>query len=328
VPWARIGSGWTLATWSASGRARATLFLIDARGNRYAITRLAKRTAPLLWSPDGKRVLVSGPHHLMQVTLRTGAAHRVNVPEGQVVTYSRPKGLALIEAVDVPHGQFLVPRLERFGTDGQHQLTYPKSIKRAGVLDTNSVLETADGAQLVVGARHGLVLLRNNGTLVRRLHATSARCMVASWWRKDVALAQCGNGALWAVPISGAHDRRLTESTSKEDPFGYSDAWRYTRGRLGLAPNGCGPESLVRFTPQGHGNRIDVPSPTGHVGRSSYIGHHGNLVDMLFVADRGCQAGKTVLFAYNAVKRTSTALLGPTVNGGSVISAIPYATDK
>jgi hypothetical protein len=49
---------------------------------------------------------------------------------------------------------------------------------------------------------------------------------------------------------------------------------------------------------------------------------------MLFVADRGCEAGKTVLFAYNAVKRTSTALLGPTVNGGSVISAIPYATDQ
>jgi TolB protein len=163
---------------------------------------------------------------------------------------------------------------------------------------------------------------------VRRLHATSARCAVASWWRKRVALAQCGSGRLWAVPISGAHATRLTDSTSKENPFGYSDAWRYSRGRLGLAPNGCGPASLVRFTDQGHGKRIDVPSPTGRVGRSSYIGHHGNLVDMLFVADRGCEAGKTVLYAYNAVKRTSTALLGPTVNGGSVISAIPYATDQ
>jgi hypothetical protein len=327
VPWPRVGSGWTLATWSARSTPQATLFLLDPRGDRYAIMRLAKGSVPVFWSPDGRRALVSGPSGLSEVDLRTGSRRGVALPDGEVVSYSRPRGLALIEAVDVPVGDYLISRLERLGIDGRHQQTYPTTIEGAGRLDTTALVETADGAELVVGAQHGLVLLRNNGTLVRRLHPLPAQCAVISWWRSGVALARCGAGALWAVPITGASATRLTDSRTRENPFGYSNEWRYSRGRLGLAPNGCGPESLVRFTAQGHGGRITVPSPTGGLGRSTYIGHHGDVVNLIFVASRGCGSGRNVLFAYNAVTHRSTALLGPTVNGGSVSWAIPFATD-
>jgi hypothetical protein len=316
-----------VATWSAPSRPRATLFLLDPRGDRYAITQVAKGTMPMFWSPDGRRVLVAGPSGLGEVDLRTGSRHRVALPDGEVVGYSRPRGLALIESVDVPRGDYLISRLERFGLDGRHQLTYPAAVSGAGLLDTNAVVETADGSELVLGARHGLVLLRNDGTLVRRLRPLPGQCSVISWWRRGVALARCGAGALWAVPITGARATRLTDSRTRENPFGYSNEWRYRRGRLGLAPNGCGPDSMVRFTAQGHGRRITVPSPIGGVGQSTYVGHHGDVTNLVFVASRGCESGRSVLYAYNAVTHRSTALLGPTVNGGSVGWAIPYATD-
>jgi hypothetical protein len=145
---------------------------------------------------------------------------------------------------------------------------------------------------------------------------------VISKWDRGAALARCGRGALWAVPFGGGPAARLTDGTSKENPFGYELAWRYSKGRLGLAENGCGPSSLVRFNRTGHGHRVTVPSPTGHPGTPSYVAHHGNVVDMIFNPIGGCQGTRDQLFAYNAVSHTSRTLLGGRVNGGRVLAAM------
>jgi hypothetical protein len=180
--------------------------------------------------------------------------------------------------------------------------------------------------RLAVGAEHGVVLFGRHGRVLHRLAPHLSRCEVSSVWRKNVALARCNRGALWAIPLSGGSVRRITDSFSKTNPWGYDRAWRYSAGRLGLAQNGCGPDTLVRFTATGHGRRISPPAPTGGpVGVAAYVGHHGDLVDMLYV--RGCAGAGATLFAYDAVARTSTALLGRGVNGGSVTSEAAWVSD-
>ncbi|HEU5007669.1 MAG TPA: hypothetical protein VFT67_11890 [Jatrophihabitantaceae bacterium] len=331
VPWSRVGTGWTLASWTRRHRATETLYLVSSTGRRYAVARMPKSSYPLLWSPDGRRALMGGDHGLSEVDLRTGRRTAVHLPGGytEPLTYSRPRGLALIAAVGTtePGTSYITMRLERFGLNGRHQLSYPLRVKGAGTLSTSGVVETADGTELVVGAHHGLVLLRNDGTLVRRLlPSTRQTCEVVTWWRHDIALASCG-GRMWAVPISGAKATALSLGPTRKDMFGYVNEWRYSRGRLGLAANGCGPATLVRFDKRGQGVPIDVPSPTGRQGKPIYVGHFRDLVTMEFTADSCESEYGTALLAYNARTGHSKALLGPGANGGTVTDALPFRTD-
>lgn len=332
VPWSRVGPGWTLASWTSRHRTTETLYLVSSTGRRYAVARMPNSAYPLLWSPDGRRALIGGDQGLREVNLRTGRSRAVPLPGGytEPLTYSRPRGLALLAAVGTtePGTSYITMRLERFGLDGVHQQSYPLRVKGAGTLSTSGVVETADGTELVVGARHGLVLLRTDGTLVRRLLASAKQaCDVVSWWRRDIALSSC-EGRMWAVPISGAKATALSLGPTRTDMFGYVNEWRYSRGRLGLAANGCGPASLVRFDARGQGVGIDVLSPTGKQGRPIYVGHHRDLVTMMFASD-SCESGYgTALLAYNARTRHSTALLGPGANGGTVTDALPFDTDR
>jgi len=320
VPWKHLNHGWTMATWTAKGRAGATVYLVGPRGRTYAITTVSRRAYPLASSADGTTVLLTGRHGAIRLDLRSGHRSTIKLPEGEILGFAHD-GHSLIEAVYVPHGQYVVPRLERFGLNGHHEVSYPLRTQGAGRLDTNGILALA-GGRLATGAQHGVVVLRHDGTVLRRAATNLDRCMVISKWDRGAALARCGRGALWAVPFGGGPAARLTDGTSKENPFGYELAWRYSKGRLGLAENGCGPSSLVRFNRTGHGHRVTVPSPTGHPGTPSYVAHHGNVVDMIFNPIGGCQGTRDQLFAYNAVSHTSRTLLGGRVNGGRVLAAM------
>jgi hypothetical protein len=308
-----------MATWTAKGHPGATVFLIGPGGKRYRVATVPRSAYPMVSSPDGKTVLLTGGHGAIRLDLRSGHRSKIKLPEGQILGFTRD-GRSLIDSVLTPHGQFALPRLERFGLNGAHQVSYPVRVTGSGRLDTFRMLALPAG-RLAVGARHGVVVLRHDGTVARAVATNLRRCSVVSRWSKGTALAQCGRGVLWAVPLSGSHATRLTDGPSKENPFGYLVAWRYSKGRLGLAENGCGPATLVRFNSKGHGNRIAVPSPTGHPGTPGYVGHHGNVVDMLFTLT-GCESTRDQLFAYNAVNHTSRTLLGGRVNGGRVIDAM------
>ena len=281
VPWNHLSHGWTMATWTAKGRSGATVYLIGPRGGTYPMTTVSRSAYPLASSPDGKTVLLTGRHGVLRLDLRSRHRSTFNLPDGQILGFTR-NGHSLIASIDrTRHGQFLLPRLERFGLDGHHEVDFPVRVSGSGRLDTFRMLALPKG-RLAVGARHGAVVLRRDGSVASRIAKSLRRCSVVSGWGKGKALAECGNGVLWAVPLGGGHATRLTDGASKENPFGYSLAWRYGKGRLGLAENGCGPASLVRFNRNGHGNRIAVPSPTRQLGTPSYVGHHGNVVDMLF----------------------------------------------
>lgn len=317
VPWNHLSRGWTMALWTMKGDSTATVYLVGPRGKTYPITAVTRQAYPDASSPDGKTVLLSGRRGEIRLDLRTGHRTTIKLPPGIVVGFTHD-GRSLLEAVSRRRGG-----LERFGLDGHHELNYPVRTRGAGYIDPYQIL-ALPGGRLVTGASHGVVVLRHNGTVAKRLARNLRSCSVVSRWDKGVALARCGRGVLWAVPIAGGPVTRLTDGTSKENPFGYTNEWRYSGGRLGLAANGCGPDTLVRFNQNGHGHRITVPAPIGRAGTPVHISHHGNVVDMIWTS--GCEPIRPVLFAYNAVTNTSRVLLGGPVNGGKVTAAIPLGS--
>jgi len=76
---------------------------------------------------------------------------------------------------------------------------------------------------------------------------------------------------------------------------------------------------LAKLNGDGTTSKVSVPqvqSPTVEV-----VGVNG--ADLDLQASAGCGGGQS-LIDYNPAAGTSTVLLGPTVNGGGVINAVPY----
>ena len=67
---------------------------------------------------------------------------------------------------------------------------------------------------------------------------------------------------------------------------------------------------------------VIIAAMAGHFGTPVFIGHHGDVVDMMFVPSSGCEPMRPMLIAYNAVADTTRVLLGGSVNGGRVTEAI------
>jgi hypothetical protein len=337
VPWNAVGSGWTLVTWSKDVRSTGptTLYLLDPNGTRYRIADLPAsfEASPGIWSPDGKRLLGTNGNSPAELDLTTGVVRDFALPEGNVVSYTRPQGTALLESVIV--GQSTV--LERFGTDGRHQLSYPTKVAGAGALSSDAALYADDGSQLVVGAAHGLALLANDGQLIRALAAPRgySGCQPSQWADAGALLASCevssanGGGALnvFRVPLSGAAPTQLTRGPNQQNPFGYNEIWSYSTGQLGLSPNGCGPRTLVRFGADGNGTRFPVPVPKGLPTSVVYIGHHGDDVVMLAHTST-CQSTPASLFVYNAATNASFVLITHGAAQGGVVDAIAWTTDQ
>lgn len=329
VPWHQVGSGWQVATWvgaHATRNTRATVVLISPSGTRYAVTKVPNNSFIESWSPDGHTLLVEAGRQI-EVNLPTGhrATFRPHVPgaaSAVVLGFTADSRGVLVEAADNKFTEWTA----RVSLAGQFEHSYPVRVSGAGLLD-ESMLPLPGGGS-ATGARHGVVVFGPRGHVVRRLAPHLTGCTVSSLWSKDVALARCNRGALWTIPLSGAPVRRITDSVSKENPWGYDTAWRYSSGRLGLAGNSCGPDSLVRFTPAGHGVRFVPPLPVrgDQYGVAAYIGHHGDIVDMVYV--RGCTTVNATLFAYNAASNTSTALLGSGAGGGTALSWEAWPGDR
>ncbi len=325
------GAGWTVAVWAPHFGAKGKLYLTDPVGHRRTIASTPKNTWVAAWSGDGARVLLATGETTSTgyslVSVRTGHARRVHLPDNATVLgFTKPKGLALRVTVPEAHGRVVYERMLRFDLDGHRPAVYPITITGAGTLATYArPVETPDGSRLVLGADRGAVVLGNNGTLQRRLLTTKRYCNASGFWRTGVALVSC-NGTLWAAPLSGAKATRVSAAPKGANPFGYDTAWRYSRGTLGLAQNGCGPDSLVRFDSHGNGRRLKITTPVRHAGRPVVIGHGGDRVLMTVSPHAGCGSGRNTLVSWNAVTGRSTALLGPGVNGGTVVSALAFGT--
>jgi TolB protein len=354
VPWAKVGPGWMLAMWSpvtphqpgvppAPGEAdpataSTTLHLVDPMGNRYPITTFPpgdnSDVGVVDWSGDGSHALVGAkygePTTVISVDLHTGA--QTTIPVTGNVGYTRPDGKAILVSTGAnASGNGPAATLKRIDLAGKEQLTYPTDKLGDAGQFKGGYLESSDGTQLVLSGAKGLVVMGNDGKVVRQLPSplSNGECGVVRWWTPTVVLANCtaaefAGTQLWEIPLDGSTATALTAlNTGQQDSgFGgdYGDgiAWQLPSGTFLQSAGACGTEFLSRLTPDMHTTRIDVPG----VSRSVHVaGVSGD--DLVLLAKVGC-GGTTSLLTYDPATNTSTVLLGPPINGGGVSDAVLF----
>ena len=349
IPWTQVGPGWLLATWSpvpgrASGplppgqptpeTATTTLYLVDPAGGRYPITTFpppgAGTSATLAdWSGDGSHALSyahePGPSGALTVTtvdLHTGAQatfavdNRFNV----VPHYSRPEGKAVVLA---KWHDSEPASLKRVDLAGKPELTYPVGPDFQGWY-----LSTPDGIQLVLGTASGLALMGNDGTAGKALPIAGEQdCGPTRWWdtTSTVVVARCSDGSLarlWLVPTSGEPPTALTAPlTGQGQDLGDTNAWQLPAGTFVQDAGACGSEYLAKLNAVGGTTSpVSVPDVAPHSSVQVVGVNGGHLV----VQGRASCGGGQALLDYDPAAGTSTVLLGPPLNGGGVITAVPY----
>ncbi|CAN5230320.1 hypothetical protein BH09ACT8_BH09ACT8_56350 [soil metagenome] len=346
VPWAEVGPGWLLTTWSPVpaqdgfdklGAATTTLYLVNPDGGRYPLTAFpppgAAYTPQLIdWSGDGSHALfsdwgtkkIADTSTALLVDLHTGAKTSVAV-DGDT-RFTRPDGKALLRT-NSP-GTEGPARLDRYDLTGKHQLTYPVD-KLDGTFNGN-YLSTPDGTRLVLGTNAGLVRIGNDGTIGATLPVPGyTDCSPTRWWDDSTILASCNVDSgtdnyasqLWLVPVDGSAPSALTKPNDGSTGPDYADlnAWKLPAGTLVQAAGGCGTLLLVKLNPDGTTTKLDVPHTEGSVNVIGVNGAH-----LVLQSHNGCERGESLL-DYDPATNTSTALLGPSINGGGVLNTVAYA---
>jgi TolB protein len=341
VPWPQVGPGWLLATWSpvTGGRPTAgeptttTLYLVDPDGGRYPITTFPPpgEMAGLRlvdWSGDGGRALFyaeyAKPPVAIVVDLHTGAQTTFAVTGRP--RFTRPDGGALL--LETPGssstpsqswpGQNQAGALFSADLSGNHLLTYPVGPDFSG-----GYISTPDGTRLVLGKPSGFSVMGNDGIFSETVSIEGQKaCSPLRWWdgnRATTVLMRCtatdGSGTrLWLVPLGGAKPTALTGPD-----FGAADAWQLPAGTFVQALGPCGITHLAKLNADGSTSRVTVPD----VGADSVdvVGVKGD--DLHLVANEGCGGGES-LVGYDTAAGATTTLLGPPLNGGRVIDAVPY----
>jgi hypothetical protein len=343
VPWSQVGPGWMLATWSpvpggsasrgqpAPEPATTTLYLVNPAGGRYPITTFpprGDRLSPKLadWSGDGSHALfyarAPGASTVITVDLHSRAQTTLTVNNGfdVVPRYTRPKGKAVLLA----KWRDTEPAwLKRVDLAGNPELTYPVGQDFGGWY-----LSTPDGIQLVLGTASGLVLMGNDGVQGKAVPIAGEKdCTPTRWWDtgSTVVVTRCGDNGLsrlWLVPIGGGSPTALTAPLGGQGPdYGDANAWQLPAGTFVQDARACGHEYLAKLTAVGETTTpVSVPEvdPSKSV---RVVGVNGGDLDLQ--ATGSCGGGQSLL-DYNPAAGTSTVLLGPPVNGGGVIDAVPY----
>ncbi len=345
IPWGHVGLGWTAAVWSATNPAtEGTLYLMSPSGVRYAVGQVVANTEVADVTYDGRRILTRGVGDaaghiiLLEWDVATGTFRSVPLPPNatQAISYTKPSGAAILVQTEEAGGS-RVDALERYDLRGALQLRYPV---KAGNGPDNSLdrLQTPDGRDLVIKTGSGLVLVGNDGTIVRTLSLPTgvSSCRPAKWWSAEVFLAVCdtsrgptaGNTPnLWLIPTSGAAATALTKAPKTLGDPGFTNAWKYSQGTILERSSACGTYSLATLNAAGSGDdlKLNVAAPGVDNGPviDAIIGDTA-VVDLL-----GCQGDPGLsLIAYDLLTKTSTALLGPLANGGTVASFLVIDTTR
>lgn len=329
IPWDEVGPGWHLAE---IGAAEApALYLINPIGGRYLIGQLPAGNRLGAWSPDGKRALLQrdSAHRRVFTELELATGQVLPSfdagPDSYFVGYSRPKGRAIL--INAPAGKQFT--LQRFGTDGQRQLTYPSAVAGLGELVRTWVLYSPDGGELLMGAANGVALLANDGHLIRSLTAPAghASCQPLKWWDDSATvLVSCVNHALknplyssptdlYLQPVAGGAPTKLASGGGPAAPFGFNNAWRYSGGVLLREGSGCGPGELDVLR---DGVISKLALPAGIADPAPLLSVDGDVVTVR--SDGGCDFGPTSVVSVNIVTGAMITLF----KGAGIL--LPYPT--
>jgi TolB protein len=332
VPWSSVGRGWVAAGWNSSNAVHASndgyLVLVSPTGVRYLILKIPGVAGQLTaWSGDGRRVLLAGGARstaMRIVDLRAGAVVSSFVfPTSNSVFYenasfTQPTGAALLVSTQTNDHQ----QLARFSIAGALQLTYPTAFSHLGAF-TGSWISSPDGTELVMGARHGLAVVTNDGTVVRQLPIGGADpyCMPKRWWSTTVVLASCQTpNRLYEFSIAGGTPKALTQRPVPPDS-GDLSAWRLGHAVYVQAASACGFIYLARL--QG-ADPVMVHVPGVPADRSvDVIGVSST--SLALEAGVAC-VGQPSLLWYTPAHNRSQVVLGRPATSGSVGLAVVYPT--
>jgi hypothetical protein len=183
-------------------------------------------------------------------------------------------------------------------------------------------LPSLDGTELVVDGHRGMGLIANNGMFVRDLGPTGQSCDPDRWWNATEFVASCqgltGTGlfALWLVPTTGQPASQITFPKSPD--LGDLNGWKVGSSVYTQAAGPCGTEFLAVRQPDGRTKPVSVP----HAGLDVIVvGASG--AQLALQAKLGCGQA-TSLFWFNPHTATETPLLGPPIDHGTVLGALPY----
>ena len=366
IPWSKVGPGWTLAEWSPAtphrpGEQQApdaptpetvstTAYLVDPTGNRYTITTFTPGSSLSLvdWSGDGSHALFTPgyvtPTSAVSVDLHTGA--RTTVPVAGYPKYTRPNGTALLVSTSFNGNE--PGTLKRIDLQGHPQFTYPTDDLGGAGQFSGDYAESPDGTQLVLGTANlgnqvvarsdnSLVVMSNDGKVIRTLPTPMAKamCRPVKWWSPGSLLVQCTAERQVGRPtLGGAVGRRDAHT----DHGAELRAGRRSRIRTATSPTGtpgncravpscsrrarAAPHSCPTSPPTGTTRGVKIP------GVSDDVVVAGAANDRLLVRGQVEGSGTTSLVSYDPAANTSTVLLGPPVNGGGVSPAVLYASAR
>ena len=347
IPWNDVGPGWTLATWTMdpyipgnppatdkpTNETDTTLYLVGPSGDRYPITTFPSHGdgyGPQLvdWSGDGERALINDrsvqPPTTIIVDVQTGEQTVVPITADDRFDprFTLPSGEALLLTHD--NGS-QPPTLERVDMDGQREQLYPTD--KLGSTFAGDFLSTPDGTQLVLASDAGsVVVMGNDGTVGRTLSVPGANsCDPVRWWDGETGatlLAHCNSDLmdqpqLWLIPIDGGAPTALTAPNTQE---GEGNAWQVAAGTFVQAASQCSTYVLEKLNADGTTSPVNVPG-TDPGGSIFVMGISGD--DLIVRAAVSCGPGEA-LVDYDPAANTSTVLLGPSVDGGSVTTALAY----
>jgi hypothetical protein len=366
VPWSQVGPGWMLAVWTpvtphmpgsqpppahpAPEPGSDVLYLVSPTGDRYSITEFPSGEGALEiadWSGDGSHALLTPqygqPGDAISLELHTGT--RTAIPNTGTLEYTRPNGQALLSSTDYNGSE--PGTLKRIDMAGNEQLGYPTNELGGAGPFSGDYVESPDGTRLVLGTANlgnelvprtdnGLVVMGNDGSIIRTLPAPmpKAVCSPVRWWTADVILVHCdaAKGAgeqLWEVPMDGRKPTALTAVNTHDDAPGFEgnygnwDAFQVASGTFLPTAGACGTTFVSRLTPDGHTERVKIP---GVSDSADLVGVSGD--KLVIVGQVGCGGGDS-LVTYDPAANTSTVLLGPPItNGGGIEGIRLYPSQK
>jgi len=329
VPWAEVGSGWELAQYTNSTRAKpaaTTLYLVSPGGIRYSLYtwRASATFAPGLvaWSGDKTRALLSEGTggQVAQLNLVTGKLSRFRLAgQASAIGYSLPDGLNILAA----RYNGLTATLARYSLTGKLLKDLATSrYSTAGVY-------SSDGTTLAVPGTKGLRLVSNAGGVIRQLPVPGTGpqlgCTPVRWWSAGTILASCyatssSIARLWLVPASGAKPAALTPQRTGTGPdLGDIGAWRLTSGLYLQSLGACGTLELNKQAANGSVAAVNVPGTSNtHNLVVTALGAR-----LLIDAGNGCEPGNSLLW-YNPGSHAEQWLLKAPANAFGVLAVVPY----
>jgi hypothetical protein len=338
IPWSQVNAGWTLALWTAAAldsqqdttKTRPqTVYLVNPIGGRYLITTLSGNYTLRLadWSTDVRSALLirqgDKSSQVIRLDLASGAMQSFTAA-GKVrwAMFTKPSGSAiLLERAGAA--------IERVSLSGAHQLTYPKS-RTTDVITFSRPLSSPDGRLLVFDSDHGLVVRAENGTLRRTIAPPkqTTACSPLQWWNANSVLASCEGdvfgGQLFVVPlVTPGAITSLGPPASLENQF--TLAWQLDSGVLLLNfATDCGVGVLGKLDSTGHA--VSRAMPTGLSGYG--LNPAGTTPSAVtFVIAGSCNREYApALVSYNPGTNELTRLLGPGLNGGTVLNAYGFGS--